>query len=273
MERMTWRYLIIVLVMMTRLGPAAVAEEVTIQRLTNQAGDEGVAAKCQKNQAQMRCQFVKVLIRKDVKEKPSEEEKAKKFDEYKSQIDTFSKDEICKLKNISKSEIEKSIYNQQKDLKYKWPRPVIDKIVSSQYKWANAALTRCHEPSEKNLRAYIDAEFDLIESISSTSCLIETNVYEEQFTLQPNNQWISQNGPHGRCGFITISALGKPNALTGFETYTTRRISTGNDQECKTFEQSEILSVWKAHGEYIGCEFIRLQPLASPPWEADTIRR
>jgi hypothetical protein len=271
MERMTRRYLIIVLMMMTRLGPAAVAEEVTIQRLTNQAGDEGVTAKCHKNQAQMRCQFVKVLIRKDAKEKPSEEEKTKKFDEYKSQLDTISQDEICKSKIISKSEIEKSIYRQQKDLKYKWPRYVIDRFVSSQSKWLDAALTMCREPSEKNLRAYIDAEFGL--TYSSTSCLIETNVYEEQFTLQPNNQWISQNGPHGQCGFITISALEKPDILTGFKTYRTRRIITGHNQECKTFEQGEILYAWEAHGNYIGCEFIRLQPLALPPWEADTIRR
>jgi hypothetical protein len=257
--------------MVTRLEPAAVAEEVTIQRLTNQAGDEGVAAKCQKNQAQMRCQFVKVLVKKDAKEKSSEEEKAKKFEEYKSEIDTFSKNEICKSKIISKSEIEKSIHREQKDLKYKWPRHVIDRFVSSQSKWLDAALTMCREPSEKNLRAYIDAEFDSIGSL--TSCLIETNVYEEQFTFQPNNQWISQSGPHGRCGFITISTLEKPYVLEGFKTYRTRRISTKNDQECKTFEQGEILYTWKGHGGYIGCEFIRLDPLTWPPWEADTIRR
>jgi hypothetical protein len=272
MERMTWCCLIIVFVMVTRLAPAAVAEEVTIQRLTNQAGDEGVTAKCQKNQAQMRCQFVKLLIRKDGKEKPSEEEKIKRFNLYKDKerLNSLLSD-IYKSKHKSKSEIEKSIYDEQKSLKYKWPRHIIDEMVSSAYKLSDAALTMCREPSEKNIRAYSDAMSDL--GSSATSCVIETNVYEEQFTFQPNNQWISQNGPHGRCGFITISAFEKPDALTGFKTYRTRRISTANDQECKTFEQSEILYAWKAHGEYIGCDFIRLQPLTWPPWDADMIGR
>jgi hypothetical protein len=53
--------------MISRLIPATGAEEILIELLTNQDIDGSVAAKCQKNHDQMKCQFARVLIRKEVR--------------------------------------------------------------------------------------------------------------------------------------------------------------------------------------------------------------
>src|SRR5262245_47004522 len=140
MQRMTWCCLIIIFVIMTQLTPATVAEEEKIHQLMNQDNDGSVAAECQRNNDQMKCQFVRVLIRKVVKEKPSEEEKIKRFNFYKDKkrLDSLLSED-CKIKNKSKSELEQSLFDEQKDLKYKWPRHVIDEFVSSVYKTYEAS--------------------------------------------------------------------------------------------------------------------------------------
>ncbi len=121
--------------------------------------------------------------------------------------------------------------------------------------WVNAHANFCEKRDEKSLRAFWRA----MHASQTKTCQISINTYEEEFTMQPTGQWLSQRGPRGGCGVINISTLSKdPTDESSLAwIYETRRIMTNKEPSiCKFFQEKLWRYSWNAAPSKMDCEFI-----------------
>jgi hypothetical protein len=85
------------------------------------------------------------------------------------------------------------------------------------------ARAMCENPTEDNAKAMMRARLE----VSNAVCDIHTSAYDEIFTKQYNNTWVSNSGkPDGFCGTINIGTL-KQNSASDIDwTYDVKTINT-----------------------------------------------
>jgi hypothetical protein len=81
----------------------------------------------------------------------------------------------------------------------------------------------CNKPSEDNAKAMMKARIEVHNSI----CEVHFSTYEEIFTKQYDNTWVSNSGkPDGLCGTINIATLRQNSASDADWTYNVETINT-----------------------------------------------
>jgi hypothetical protein len=84
----------------------------------------------------------------------------------------------------------------------------------------------CDNPSEDNAKAMMRARVE----VENAVCDIHSSTYDELFTKQSNDTWVSNSGkPDGLCGTINIGTLKQNSASDTDWTYDAKTINTQPD--------------------------------------------
>jgi hypothetical protein len=97
------------------------------------------------------------------------------------------------------------------------------------------------------------------------TCSILTAQYSQVFQRLTGDSWVSNEGPDGLCGVVTISRLERVSAgSSGFWVYTVKRVvtnkaSASSPQICGSLDESEHFFDWKGGGDrFVGCDYIEM---------------
>ena len=103
----------------------------------------------------------------------------------------------------------------------------------------------------------------IFKNMEPMTCSVVNDHSEEIFTWNPPTQsWISQEGPTGPCGRITVGTLELDQESKRFWKYTMKKITTnqagvwGNGLSCKQVPDMTLRYTWKAANN-AGCAYIK----------------
>jgi hypothetical protein len=120
----------------------------------------------------------------------------------------------------------------------------------------------CQKPTIESMREFLQYTLEK----ETKTCRIWANPWQETFTKQSRDKWVSNRGPSGICGVVTVSTLeSKPmnlkkpdNLVLQHWTYETQKIMTtkeAGEQLC-FFDETKIRYAWNAKEFDRECEFI-----------------
>lgn len=120
----------------------------------------------------------------------------------------------------------------------------------------NAIVRMCASPSPATLEAVLRERA----AAEDATCQILTHSWQESFTRQAPDLWVSNVGPQGACGTITISELRSTN-FSSLWTYRTRRVISNRDGSpfCAVFEEYNLMYSWRARPPLRSCDGVRFR--------------
>lgn len=137
----------------------------------------------------------------------------------------------------------------------------------SQREWKDAEqntamlVAFCKNPIEDNI---VDMARSSYEKDTKT-CRILTAQFEQIFHRVTADSWVSNEGPDGLCGVVSVSRLERVSAgSSSFWVYTTKRVvtnktATSSPKFCGTLDESEHFFDWRGGGDrFVGCDYIEM---------------
>jgi hypothetical protein len=117
----------------------------------------------------------------------------------------------------------------------------------------------CNVPTTETVREFLT----YVLQKETKTCRIWTNPWSETFTKQPGDKWVSNRGPGGICGVVTVSTLESkpidpknPNSLVRLWIYETQRVVTNRIGPLCQFDETRIRYSWDAKDFDRVCDFV-----------------
>src|SRR5262245_48039069 len=121
-------------------------------------------------------------------------------------------------------------------------------------KGVTSLLAFCKNPTEENLLNIAKGTHEK----DSKTCSIYTSQFTQKFKWVDKDTWVSNDGPGGLCGVVTVSRLNKDSTLW---VYTTKSVVNNKTPDwCKKMDESEHLYDWRGGGDrFVGCDYVDMQ--------------
>lgn len=174
--------------------------------------------------------------------------------------------QLKEFKEAAAVDIAKTCRDQRKEMPNLAAKTTAAQDVSPRVKAFVTGFVRrfnamCDKPTIENIRDYLRYSLEK----DTKTCRIWANPWKETFTKQLGDEWVSNRGPSGICGVITISTLKgrpfdpkKPDGPLKLWTYETQKVVTNREaggQLC-FFEEAKVQYSWQAKDFDRSCEFI-----------------
>jgi hypothetical protein len=119
----------------------------------------------------------------------------------------------------------------------------------------------CKNPTEETLTNITRYSYEK----KTKTCSILTAQFSQVFQRVTGDSWVSNEGPDGLCGVVTVSRLERVSAgSSSFWVYTTKRVVTNkaaasSPKICGSLDESEHFFDWKGGGDrFVGCDYIEM---------------
>lgn len=234
------------------LATDAYAQSITIGPLKNNnpADVSSVSAECESSPdgRPMTCSFIQVRV--DLAKTP--EAAAAELEKQ--------------LREIAPQEMGKTCKDQRKDMadiaaKVTAAPDVAPRLKAFFTGWLQRFNTMCDKPTTDTVREFIWYGLQK----DTKTCRIWANPWKETFTKQLGDKWVSNRGPGGICGVVTVSTLEsrpidpkKPSPLLRLWTYETQKVVTNKSVGgplCQ-FDETKVRYSWDAKDFDRSCEFV-----------------
>ena len=119
----------------------------------------------------------------------------------------------------------------------------------------------CKNPTEENIASMARYTYER----ETKTCRILTAQFSQTFHRTTADSWVSNQGPEGLCGVVTVSRLERANAgSSSFWVYTTKQVvtnkaATSSPKFCGSLDESEHFFDWRGGGDrFVGCDYIEM---------------
>jgi hypothetical protein len=238
--------------MLVIVAPTANAESVTIGPIQNTSPKDvsSLSAECETaaDGQRMTCSFVQIRV--DLKKRP--EVAAAEVEKQLQEVTPQQMTQVCKNQRQEMADLAAQITTTQ---------DVTPGLKMFFTEWIQRFQAMCKKPTRESIREY--RQYSLQKE--TKTCRIWANPWQETFTKQSRDKWVSNRGPNGICGVVTVSTLEsepidpkKPDSLLRVWTYETQKIVT-NKAAGGPFcdmDETRIRYSWDAKDFDRSCEFI-----------------
>ena len=231
-----------------RIGHLETADDIGINWLFYHCNQSGQVLNCSV--------FQTLIMHQLLPSKRNEEiQKWMKGDPVKNFVQYFA--DTCK----NMAQIKSMILQSQRTGRGADGRPVDARQLDDYKKMMDAIDAACRDTNTETVRRFAE----LITDQEIATCTVFNDYSDETFNWnQATQAWVSQEGPIGPCGRITIGTLEHdPASKLSWWKYTLKKINTkpdgvlDNGVSCKQFPDSTLNYTWRATTNAPRCTYIK----------------
>lgn len=238
------------------------AEEINIGHLetNDDTGINWLFFNCDKssNGSRMQCDITQTLIFKKKTQSQADNElkeqiKLGALNEFNKELGSGCKtltENIDKLDNLQKSGLGVDGH------------PVSRRLINTYISSVKSIIDVCKYPTEDNARRF----FSNMENQEVHTCNVHQSKSLDIFNYNyETNSWVSQSGPNGVCGTITIGSLVQ-DSKNHFWSYVEKTIRTNSEgilptgQSCKLFPEHTLNYSWHTIASLEDCQYMESLP-------------